>query len=352
MSFTQQALTELRRGDFSNIITLAQDFIEHYASLYKSAANKVIAQDEIEQLMAYELVKTDIDETDLTKLHLLERLITREEICSHLSLESQANLTKTVAAFCTAISIKTIENYQESIPSEVNGENIIEFLDSDSDFSQLIVHQDCQQEIERLQAFIWNNSDKDSIQTLVTEIEEKSNHSLFFQGLVREKKEKTLHKIEQLKPLCRQYIEHLETVIENHIKKQAPNLHGKIFEDETIEKALDARNGGVDFNQFNELMDNNDHFKLAVEKYRVVSTMLCLLEDKEMNSQSQLKSFKTAFQANTKLLNTRRDSAGMTFIKGVATVLSLGCILLFKNFWKPESQKKAQEMESILTAKL
>ena len=343
MSITQEALDELRAGEFDKIKTLCESVINKYSSIY----GKTISQDVLQPLLSYELVTTDIKKEDITDLLKLQNVMVYRKNEIDPSGIINANLGFLVSAAWIAISIQNVSNYNNSIPQALTSENIDDFLNDNSVFSKL-------------------QSD-----------EKYLNYMDGFNDFLKQYdkcEEESTKKIETLKPICNQYIQHLTTIIEKHIKEKNIKLHNRIFRGEEIKNVLDANNpnerkdiiieggvhrldevfGGIECPEpeLQDLINSDSNFKLAVNKYRAVSGMLSKLEDEDQCSQGKLESFKTTFYENKNLLHTRRDGAGMTFLKAVATVLSLGSVLLFKNFWKPESKKKYQDIESVLTAKM
>ncbi len=162
MGTPQKAINDLRNGDFNETITLIKHITEHYTPITRH----VIAQDELQQLMAYELAQTDINEDDLRKLHIIDRLVDGGDILSHLPGAFKASLLFTLTACCSAISIKKVENYQLSLPQEITRNNIRDFLNHESEFSLLVSKPDCQESIANLNSFIIDNSDANSINSL------------------------------------------------------------------------------------------------------------------------------------------------------------------------------------------
>jgi len=66
-----------------------------------------------------------------------------------------------------------------------------------------------------------------------------------------------------------------------------------------------------------------------------------------ISTYQQLQNFKHIFQSQRKIIEKDRDSWGMKFIKGVATVLSLG-IAWACGIWNVKGQQAAQKMDQAL----
>jgi hypothetical protein len=96
---------------------------------------------------------------------------------------------------------------------------------------------------------------------------------------------------------------------------------------------------------------------LAMKKYQVVSEMKGLLVLDGQPVQPKIDAFHAKFNESRELIETRRDSGAIKFLKAVASVLALvvsavagplaGAALLNK-LWKVKGEKKAKEIDQIL----
>ena len=92
--------------------------------------------------------------------------------------------------------------------------------------------------------------------------------------------------------------------------------------------------------------NGSDSLNAAIKKYATVNTMVSTLTTPQPVDQ-QLQSFKQTFQSHSKIIEKDRDSWGMKFVKGVATVLSLG-IAWACGIWNVKGQQAAEKMTQAL----
>ena len=94
--------------------------------------------------------------------------------------------------------------------------------------------------------------------------------------------------------------------------------------------------------------DHDPVFKLTIQKHQAVSSFIDILKNPFTNSEEKISEFKKSFRAHKETLQERRDNAGMTFLKGVATVLTLGLAML-SNLWKTKGDELTENMEKTIS---
>lgn len=87
---------------------------------------------------------------------------------------------------------------------------------------------------------------------------------------------------------------------------------------------------------------------IAPGKLQIITACIQALEEPGKTADEQLADFKVIFDDadNRKTLNTRRDNAGITFLKGVLTVLSLG-IAWAAGLWSTKGGKMSENIDEL-----
>jgi hypothetical protein len=94
-----------------------------------------------------------------------------------------------------------------------------------------------------------------------------------------------------------------------------------------------------------KFFDDEPIHQLTLQKHRAVKELCQILEHIKNSPEIKLNQFKTKFDTTKKLLGKRRDSWGITFLKGVATALfGIGHIL---GLWNTKGGKLAEEIDKI-----
>jgi hypothetical protein len=86
---------------------------------------------------------------------------------------------------------------------------------------------------------------------------------------------------------------------------------------------------------------------LAVQKYQAVSALQATLSTPVKSAPEQMKDFKAQFRIQRPVIEQDRDSFAMKFVKGVATVLTLGVAWLC-GIWNVKGQEAAGELQTAL----
>ena len=94
------------------------------------------------------------------------------------------------------------------------------------------------------------------------------------------------------------------------------------------------------------ISNGSDSLNAAIKKYAAVNMMVSALTTPQPVDQ-QLQSFKQTFQSQSRIIEKDRDSWGMKFMKGVATVLSLG-IAWACGIWNVKGQQAAEKITEAL----
>lgn len=173
-------------------------------------------------------------------------------------------------------------------------------------------------------------------------------------------------KKQQLEGLCNEYRNHLATEIKDHLKSDYPSIHAQItneqsrvfgappFEDgEPRALSIDSHCQSLDrfvAEQARHLPKPSVPLARAIDKYRAVTTLQNSLKTPIKTVNAQLQDFSQQFQANRTVIEKDRDSLAMKFVKGVATLLSLGSAMLLLGIWKIKGKDVSQKISETLAA--
>lgn len=152
-----------------------------------------------------------------------------------------------------------------------------------------------------------------------------------------------------------EYLAHLKKEIYNELldskigikKFGTADSAGRLHFD--IKKVLKHPSRKVD-DRITTLRFNNSSLDLAIKKYYAVSEMAKALRNKDGSPVSSLEDFKTKFEQHRSLIETRRDSAAIKFLKFVVDALSFG-IASMAGLWKVKGKEEAKKISDILDGK-
>jgi hypothetical protein len=165
---------------------------------------------------------------------------------------------------------------------------------------------------------------------------------------------------QQLQVICRDYKEHLKGEIVTGLKDSHPQEYAQLLGNHKIKgvplpdsgklpQQMTQAGGNMDrfvANHPQGVLNGSDSLNAAIKKYVAVNTLVSTLTTPQPVDQ-QLQGFKQNFQSQSKIIEKDRDGWGMKFIKGVATVLSLG-IAWACGIWDVKGQKAAEKMTQTL----
>lgn len=379
MSSAQECLKALRQGQLNLLVEHLREMENNYIKIYNEAKKtkilgkeetKILGEDDILPLMQNDLALADIDEEDLKKLFVLLTYLSCKDIDPGYSDEDNYKLTQLFKGAIFAFAAKKNEDYVKSLQA-VSAENIDAIQNVQSDYHRLLGIETFEKNaVELFKNYFPANKDDEIglLNKTLSQMRAANPADPFVVSVLRE------IKIKQLNTACDNYLTYLAELIRNHIRKEDRLLHDTIFKDEVIENVFIAEtktyemktipcssthrlyeevcNKNIESEGLEVLGTKDSTFKLALEKYKAVSAMKETLSAENESAADRIGNFKGSFQEHSGLLQTRRDSAAMTFLKVVATVLSLGIVLAVSNFWKPKSKETAEDIEHILTPKL
>lgn len=167
---------------------------------------------------------------------------------------------------------------------------------------------------------------------------------------------------QQLQRLCRQYREHLQVELESQLQNQHKQTYLTYAKRNTIifaappqsdraqailvkdpRPALDKIIAG----QNSYIIHSSKSLSFALEKYKVVSQLQESLNTPVKSAPEQLKDFKQKFLAKRSILEKNRDNLSILFLKGVATVFSLGLAYAF-GIWNVKGKQTAANLQQAL----
>lgn len=130
-------------------------------------------------------------------------------------------------------------------------------------------------------------------------------------------------KIAKLLSFCTPYLTHLQQeIVKNNPKEK------------------------FDFTQPLSLENNHDVVDILTRrKYNSVQNLIKILNNSGQQDEQKLSLFASAYKINKLLIETRRDHAGITFLKGVATVISFGIAALL-GIWNVKGKDLTQQIDS------
>jgi hypothetical protein len=176
-----------------------------------------------------------------------------------------------------------------------------------------------------------------------------------------------VRKKQQLQTLCNDYRDHLAAEIQDHLKNDHPKAYAQLCADQSrvfgappFENGeprafcIDSRAQAMDRfvqEQATHLPKPSVALAKAVEKYRAVTQLTACLQTPIQTAAAQIQAFSQQFSAAKPVIEQDRDSWAMTFLKGVATVFSLGAAILC-GIWRVKGQAVTQNIETTLAPPL
>lgn len=171
-------------------------------------------------------------------------------------------------------------------------------------------------------------------------------------------------KKQALDGLCNNYRDHLATVIEGHLSSDYPAIHAQLsaeqsrvfgappFENgEPRALSIDSRCQVLDrfvAEQAQSLQKPSVALTGAIDKYRAVAGLQESLKTPIKSVTAQLQDFSQQFKTVKPVIEQDRDSWAVKFVKGVATLLSLGAAALF-GIWHIQGKNTAEKIEQALS---
>lgn len=113
----------------------------------------------------------------------------------------------------------------------------------------------------------------------------------------------------------------------------------------TVKDLLDCKE--KDNRRFKYLISQNANLELTVNKYDELSKLADTLKSTKLSPGEKLNKFKSQFRRSRSIIEKQNDSAGITFLKVVASVLSLGLAVAF-GIWRPAGQLVNDRLDEII----
>ncbi len=174
-----------------------------------------------------------------------------------------------------------------------------------------------------------NQQEMVNIETLHTDVEIKPIDDVIPEQKTMFSQDINEKKISNLLTLSKSYLLHLTKEILDRIEDRSIDLEKEFL------------------NADPEHYNHQTIFKLTLKKYQAVATFCRILEGEE-KAEDKLILFKQDIIKNKELLATRRDSAAMTFLKGVLTLITVG-IAAYIGIWGVKGQKFGEKVEEEIT---
>ncbi len=163
-----------------------------------------------------------------------------------------------------------------------------------------------------------------------------------------------------LQVICQDYKLHLKEDIVNELKENHPQEYAQFTANQKIrgvplpdsgQLPQQVTQAGSNMDRFvadhpQGIPNGSDSLNAAIKKYAAVHTIASTLNTPQPIDR-QLQSFKQTFQSQSKIIEKDRDGWGMKFMKGVATVLSLG-IAWACGIWNVKGQQAAEKITETL----
>jgi hypothetical protein len=166
---------------------------------------------------------------------------------------------------------------------------------------------------------------------------------------------------------CKDYQDHLETIIINKLTNTHLYLNLQIEQEDKIfpipimtnilylksipslQKGQNAWDGGLAYALLEKLkgLEAQDQtLMLALKKYQAITKIYGTLLPRETNPEQSLEHFKNEFAKHKTCLSERRDSACDTFWKVIATIFSLGLAAAY-GIWSVKGREFSKQVEAI-----
>ena len=168
---------------------------------------------------------------------------------------------------------------------------------------------------------------------------------------------------QELRQLCQEYKNHLAVEIESQAKKDSEQnyfittqsrtlLFGALLlNDRSQVKIVTDSRSPVEKLAMEPMRTIGKPDKpppLVVRKYQAESALQATLSTPVKSAPEQLKDFREQFKQQRTVIEQDRDSWAMKFVKGVATVLSVG-IAWACGIWKIKGEEAAKGLQTVLT---
>jgi len=168
-----------------------------------------------------------------------------------------------------------------------------------------------------------------------------------------------IQKKQKLDHACQEYKTHLKNEIEAGLARHHPTAYDaycteqstvKVIGNARWREVIPARNldhflGG----EAKQLSIREDRLQKAVEKYQLVSNLQTTLRSPKPAA-GQIEDFGRVFGQVKPVIEKSRDSWGMVFLKGLATLFSLGAAAAL-GIWSVKGAETAQAMGAVLEEK-
>jgi hypothetical protein len=165
---------------------------------------------------------------------------------------------------------------------------------------------------------------------------------------------------QELEFLCHQYSAHLKTEIETAIKTEKQPVYLEQFHakpklfgapplpniKQNVSIVRDQR-GAIDqiaAEPQQYLSNPSESLTSALKKYQVVNELQQNLKNPVKTAITQVADFNDQFQAKREVLEKNRDSLSITFMKAVATVLTVG-FAIFCGIWNVHGKISAKQIQ-------
>lgn len=167
---------------------------------------------------------------------------------------------------------------------------------------------------------------------------------------------------QQLSVLCQKYKAHLTTEIEKQVKNDHQQSYlvcsngrtvlfgaDPIANHPQIKVVTDTRSPveRLAAEPSRYIQNPDKPLALALQKYQTVSQLEATLSTPVKSATEQVKDFNRVFKAQRACLEKDRDSLAMKFMKGVATVLSLG-IAWGLGIWGTQGKETSDKVQAVL----
>lgn len=169
-----------------------------------------------------------------------------------------------------------------------------------------------------------------------------------------------IHALDKLSNACDDYMSHLRGIIYEGIRDGDYDLFWADRENRVLNGELFDVNNNIKTFKIDAVFDNHEikkrvdiisgrdeNFKLALEKYEKVREMRGMLADNNASPQQRLENFRNSFTVNRQLIEQRRDSGAIKFLKVVATIFTFG-IAAAAGLWKVKGKQFADDIDKQL----
>jgi hypothetical protein len=173
-----------------------------------------------------------------------------------------------------------------------------------------------------------------------------------------------IRKKQQLETLCRDYKNHLTKTIETGLKSEYPDIYRQYQQAEPRMFGAPPDEDGqpclhkvpTTFQRIDRLVTekaaqmkkSSPELEAAIQKYQAVATLEATLQVPIYSVKTQLTHFSREFETQQTVIAKDRDSLAIKFVKGLATILSLGFAGLL-GIWGVRGKTAANDMTQVLS---